>query len=163
VQGSKLKDRTCNLAFTSNWYVNHFTEFPIKIDDIEPRIQTAVPIIGLPFPTFEKYLKARANGLGMEWTAPLIPPSMVPFFERSRAEGHGVFGGKKILTIHGGEDRLVPYDQGEVDITRIQNEVEEGDGVMKVQVMQGLGHVVTVDMVKMTAEWIWKYCLTNRV
>jgi hypothetical protein len=129
---------------------------------VEPRIQTAVPIIGLPFPTFEKYLKARANGLGMDWTAPLIPPSMVPFFESSRVESHGRFGEKRILTIHGGDDRLVPYDQGEVDIKRIQKEVEEGGGVMNVKVMDGLGHVVTIEMVKMTAEWIWKYCLTNR-
>jgi len=87
---------------------------------------------------------------------------MVPFFESSRAESRGKFGEKRILTIHGGDDRLVPYDQGEEDIQRIQKEVEEGDGVMKVQVMPGLGHVVTVDMVKMTAEWIWKYCLTKR-
>jgi hypothetical protein len=106
---------------------------------IEPRIQTAVPIIGLPFPTFEKYLKARANGLGMDWTAPLIPPSMVPFFESSRVESHGKFGEKRILTIHGGDDRLVPYDQGEQDIQRIQKEVEEGGGVMNVKVLDGLG------------------------
>jgi len=77
-------------------------------------------------------------------------------------DSHGKFGEKRILTIHGGDDRLVPYDQGEEDIKRIQNEVEEGGGVMTVKVMDGLGHVVTVEMVKMTAEWIWKYCLTNR-
>jgi len=87
---------------------------------------------------------------------------MVPFFERSRAESQGKFGEKRILTIHGGDDRLVPYDQGEDDIKRIQQEVEEGSGVMNVKVMDGLGHVVTVEMVKMTAEWIWKYCLTSR-
>lgn len=98
----------------------------------------------------------------MDWTPPLIPPSMVPFFERSRTESRGKFIGKKILTIHGADDRLVPYDQGEGDIKWIQDEVEGSKGVMKVQIMEGLGHVVTVDMVKMTAEWIWKYCLTNR-
>ena len=87
---------------------------------------------------------------------------MIPFFENAKSQSIGKFGGKKILTIHGAEDRLVPYEQGERDIKRIQGEVEEGGGVMKVQVLAGLGHVVTVDMVKMTAEWIWKYCLTNK-
>jgi predicted esterase len=87
---------------------------------------------------------------------------MMPFFSNAKSESVGKFGGKRILTIHGKEDQLVPYDQGKEDIERIQMECEEGGGVMKVQLMEGLGHVVTVDMVKMTAEWIWKYCLTNK-
>jgi predicted esterase len=74
----------------------------------------------------------------------------------------GVFGDKRILSIHGGEDKLVPYSIGQEEIEKIQREVESGKGEVKVQIMEGLGHVVTVDMVKMTAEWIWKCCLTNR-
>jgi predicted esterase len=66
------------------------------------------------------------------------------------------------LTIHGSEDKLVPYAVGKEDIGQIQQLVENSEGVMKVQMMEGLGHVVTIDMVKMTAEWVWRYCLTNR-
>jgi hypothetical protein len=51
---------------------------------------------------------------------------------------------------------------GKDDIAQIQRLVEESQGVMKVQMMEGLGHVVTIDMVKMTAEWVWRYCLTSR-
>ena len=128
----------------------------------EPRIKTAIPIIGLPFTSFEPYLRARAEGLNMSWTPPLVPPSIKEYFESVNNQGLVGFEGKRILTIHGSEDKLVPYDIGKSDIGEAQRLVEDSEGVMKVQLMEGLGHVVTIDMVKMTAEWVWRYCLTAR-
>lgn len=97
----------------------------------------------------------------MDWSPPLSPPSLVQFFEQARKEG--VWAGKRILTIHGGNDTLVPYPVGKEELDRIKREVESGgNGQMRVEVMPGLGHVVTTDMVKMTAEWVWKYCLTSK-
>jgi predicted esterase len=97
----------------------------------------------------------------MDWAPPLFPPSLQSFFGNARKEG--VWAGKRILTIHGGEDTLVPYAIGREEIYRVKQEVESDDqGQLRVEVMPGLGHVVTIDMVKMTAEWIWKYCLTSR-
>lgn len=96
----------------------------------------------------------------MDWAPPLFPPSLLSFFQNTRKEG--VFAGKRILTIHGGDDTLVPYPIGKDEIERVKREVESDEqGRMKVEVMPGLGHVVTTDMVKMTAEWIWKFCLTG--
>lgn len=128
----------------------------------EPRIRTAVPLIGLPFTSLEPCLRARAEGLGLAWAPPLFPPSLAGLLTSPRPEG--AFRGKRILTIHGGNDKLVPYAAGKDEIDRIKDEVEGGGqgGKVSVQVMEGLGHVVTADMVKMTAEWIWAKCLTRQ-
>lgn len=145
--------RGCAIAF--------FPDQDWRADTAEPRIRTAVPIIGLPFPSLEPCLRARAEGLGLTWGPPLFPPSLASLLTSPRPEG--VFRGKRILTIHGGSDKLVPYAVGAEEIESIKREVEVGGegGKVSVQVMEGLGHVVTPDMVKMAAEWIWANCLTR--
>lgn len=96
----------------------------------------------------------------MTWAPPLFPPSIRSLLTTPAPEG--VFRGKRILTIHGGDDKLVPYPIGQEEIARIKHEVESVPvGKLAVQVMDGQGHVVTTDMVKMAAEWIWANCLTS--
>ena len=62
---------------------------------------------------------------------------------------------------------MVPYSVGQEEIAQIEDEVERdgsanGEGKVVVKVMEGQGHVVTPDMVKMTAEFIWANCLTRQ-
>jgi hypothetical protein len=134
-------------------------ERPIRVTPLtaEPRISTAIPIIGLPWPSFPKYLRARALNMGLKWEPPLYPPSLKPVLETPRPEG--AFAGKKILTIHGGEDTLVPFSQGEDDIEAIKREVEGSGGEMEVWIKDGAGHVVTADMVERVGEWVWRHAL----
>lgn len=125
----------------------------------EPRITTAIPIIGLPWPSFPKYLRARAESMSLEWAPPLYPPSLRPVLETPPPAG--VFREKNILSIHGGDDTLVPFSQGREDIEAIRREVEGSGGNMEVWVKEGAGHVVTGEMVRRVGEWIWRYSLAG--
>jgi predicted esterase len=66
--------------------------------------------------------------------------------------------GKKILTVHGEKDLIVPIGDGEGDIQAVLEEVGE-KGEVEVWVVDGLGHVLTPEMVKRTAEWVWKWAM----
>jgi hypothetical protein len=114
------------------------------------------------------YLKARAEGLDIEWAPPTYPPSLRDYFERPTQPG--VYAGKKILSIHGGADKLVPYHLGKDEIARIAEAVKAagsdssgavgGKGELEVKIMEGSGHIVNAEMVRMTAEWVWKWALS---
>lgn len=129
----------------------------------DPRIRVGVPLIGLPPPSLEPCLGARAQGLGLEWAPPLFPPSLSGLLTSERPKG--TYVGKRIMTIHGEADRLVPYSVGQAEIAEIQQEIgheRDADGKVVVKVIEGQGHIVTPDMVKMTAEFIWANCLTRQ-
>jgi fermentation-respiration switch protein FrsA (DUF1100 family) len=121
----------------------------------EPRINIAIPIIGLPFESFRKYLRARAISLGYAFEPPIYPPSLRPLLESPPPEG--CYKGKKILSIHGEVDTLVPMAQGKEDIQAVVDGAKEGD--VEVWVQKGAGHVVTVEMARKTAEWVWKWAV----
>ncbi|RSH95099.1 hypothetical protein EHS25_000185 [Saitozyma podzolica] len=121
----------------------------------EPRINVAIPIIGLPFTSFAPYLRARAHKMGLAWTPPLYPPSLRPLLEAPAPPN--AYRGKKILSIHGADDTLVPIKEGQKDLDKIVKEAEQGD--VKVWVVEGKGHVVTGEMVTRTAEWVWRWAL----
>lgn len=121
----------------------------------EPRITIAIPIIGLPFEAFTPCLKARAESLGFEFKPPIYPPSLKSLLEAPVPPG--VYQGKKILSIHGETDTLVPYKFAEEVVQNII--AEAGDGSVEVWVRDDTWHEVTPDMVKRTAEWIWRWAL----
>ncbi|WWC90998.1 uncharacterized protein L201_005937 [Kwoniella dendrophila CBS 6074] len=129
----------------------------------EPRIKIGIPIIGLPFESFPKYMGPRAEQFGLEFKAPTYPPSLLPLLEEhdnSNLEQLEKYKDKKILTIHGKHDKLVPYDKGEQDIKDILdyiNENEKGKG--EIYIDEEFGHAVSKEMVKKTADWIWEYGL----
>lgn len=94
--------------------------------------------------------------MGLRWEPPLVPPSITKFTEVAvEAER---YAGKKILSIHGAADQLVPIAQGKEDLDAIQAVV--GDG-MEVWVVDGVGRAVTEDMVKRTGEWVWRWAMRS--
>lgn len=116
-----------------------------------------MPIIGLPFDAFAPYLGARAESLGLEFKPPTYPPSLVPYL--NTPEPKDAYKGKKILAIHGELDELVPYRFGKETIARIQAEAPAGD--VEVYVQEQRGHVCTPEMVRKTAEWFWRWGLSQ--
>ena len=121
----------------------------------DPRIRIAIPTIGLPWTAFARYLGARAEGMGLKYEPPLYPPSLnrvldVPF-------SPGPYAGKKILSLHGEVDRLVPYAQGKEDLDGIVAAGQPGD--VEVWVQEGAGHVVTEAMIQRAAGWVVKWAV----
>ncbi|KAK4689374.1 hypothetical protein P7C73_g716, partial [Tremellales sp. Uapishka_1] len=123
----------------------------------DPRIQIGVPIIGLPFESYPRLMKARAESLGLEFKAPVYPPSLQTVLERPIPEG--TYRGKKILTLHGRDDPLVPYAKGEAEIEYVQADAKAGD--VDIWVQEWTGHVCTPEMVQKAAQWIWKWGLSS--
>jgi len=122
----------------------------------DPRVRVLVPIIGLPFDAFEPYLGARAVDHGLTWGPPTFPPSLVPYVRAP--EPSDAYKGKKILSIHGELDELVAYRFGKDKIAEIQRNAPAGD--VEVFVQEQRGHVCTPEMIKLTAEWFWRWGLS---
>lgn len=100
--------------------------------------------------------------MGLDFAPPLYPPGLKHVLETPPPEG--CFKGKKILSIHGASDTLVPYDQGKAHISDIKRQVERGEagGEMEVWLKNGAGHVVTTDMIERTGDWIWRHALSKQ-
>ncbi|KAK1922696.1 Alpha/Beta hydrolase protein [Papiliotrema laurentii] len=131
-----------------------------RLLQIEPRINIAIPIIGLPWDVFRIYLQARAESMGLAFSPPLYPPALRPILESTRPDG--CYKRKKILSIHGSIDNLVPYDKGERQIKQAQREAKESGGEMEIYVQEGAGHVVTPEMIEKTAEWVWRWAVKGQ-
>jgi dienelactone hydrolase len=148
-------ERTIAEFFATGISLGGNTTWRLLRDD--PTIRVAVPIIGLPVDAFAPYLGARAEAHGLAFTAPTLPPSLVPFL--SIPEPEDAYSGKKILSIHGELDELVPYRFGKDKIAQIQKDAPEG--YVEVFVESGFGHVCTPEMVRRTAEWFWRWGLSE--
>ncbi|OWZ39271.1 hypothetical protein J010_04030 [Cryptococcus neoformans] len=130
----------------------------------DPRVQIGIPIIGLPFESFPIYLRDRALSQGFKWEPPLYPSSLKSFIEpeRNPVVEQQKYSGKKILSLHGKEDRLVPYGKGERELRQIEKWVEEDKsqgGVCAIDVQDDVGHVCSIQMLRKAAEWTWIYAL----
>lgn len=123
----------------------------------DPRIRIAAPIIGLPFEAYGAYLGARAENSGLPFKAPTYPDSLRGYIESPTPEG--AYKGKKILTIHGEVDELVPYRFGEKIIADIQRVAPEGE--VEVFVQEGKGHECTAEMLVRASEWFWRWGLSK--
>ncbi|ORY33053.1 hypothetical protein BCR39DRAFT_520946 [Naematelia encephala] len=121
----------------------------------EPRIKHAIPILGVPLEAFTRLMGTRATSQGLEFAPPLYPPSLRPLLEVPIPEG--CYSGKKILSIHGGSDPVVPFELGRDDIMRVK---EEFGGQLELFVQDGIGHAVTFEMLQKTAEWVWLWALS---
>ena len=138
----------------------------------EPRVKIAIPILGLPFEAFHSYVTARAVAAGLPPGPPTYPTSLHGLLETPVPPG--AYKGKKILSIHGEDDELVPYCQGEEEINAMMDQVEgpklwtvEDAGIaykkgdIEIWTYPETGHMVTVEMVMQTAEWIWRWALSG--
>lgn len=123
----------------------------------DPRIRIGAPIIGLPFEAFGAYLGARAVSQGLKWGPPTYPTSLVPLIQAPPL-GEG-YVGKKICSIHGGLDELVPYRFGKEKIAAVQAAAPRGD--VDVFVQEGRGHVCTPEMLCRASEWFWRWGLSE--
>lgn len=116
-----------------------------------------MPIIGLPFEAFGPYLGARAEQGGLAFAPPIYPSTLRPYIESPRPEG--AYKGRKILSIHGEIDELVPYRFGKETIAEIQKAAPEGE--VDVFVEQGKGHVCTPEMLRRAAAWFYRWGCTE--
>jgi hypothetical protein len=85
----------------------------------------------------------------------LLPPSTKEFFLASSVEG--TYKDKKILSLHGALDMIMPHAWGQADWDRIAAECPAA----AMHVQPDAGHIVSTEMVRMTAEWLWYYGLTE--
>lgn len=69
------------------------------------------------------------------------------------------YADKKILSIHGALDELVPYRLGKDKIAKIQAGARPGD--VEVYVQEGRGHVCTPEMLRRASEWFWRWGLSE--
>ena len=115
-------------------------------------------MIALPFPSLVKNIGARAIQGGLAFAPPIYPPSLRSLLEADT--DFNALAGKKILSMHGAVDPLVPYADGQKDIEDVKRVMQNGD--VEVWVEEGQGHVLTPVMVKKTAEWIWRWGLSDK-
>jgi predicted esterase len=92
--------------------------------------------------------------MGFPWAPPIIPPTAAALLDLPVAPER--YAGKKILSVHGADDALVPYARGKVDLDAIQQEVGEG---MEVWLVEGVGHRLTEEMTTRVAEWVWRWAV----
>ncbi|RXK38455.1 hypothetical protein M231_04220 [Tremella mesenterica] len=113
----------------------------------EPRIQFGVPLIGLPFTSLVRYLGARATKSGLSFSPPIYPPALRAIIEKPFDANP--YYGKKILSLHGQLDTLVPHSAGVEDFKRI-----ESDREIIIKTQGNVRHAVSPDMVVKVAEWV---------
>ena len=70
---------------------------------------------------------------------------------------HADAAGKKILSIHGANDTLVPIAQGRAALDKVMGVSTDSE----VWVQPGVGHVCSKEMVVKCSEWIWKWALSG--
>ncbi|BEI93114.1 uncharacterized protein CcaverHIS019_0507420 [Cutaneotrichosporon cavernicola] len=123
----------------------------------DPRIRIGAPIVSIP----PEYL---AGILTRQFRVPppddplnIIPSTVRNAFELQAAPGS--YTNKKILSLHGAIDETIPVRVAKDEFVRIRGET----GNLEVYVQDGMGHVVTPEMVKRVAEWFWRWgCCEQR-
>jgi len=100
----------------------------------------------------------RAEKAGIPFKPPTYPASVVELF---KAPTEDAYRNKKILTLHGADDPLVPFRQGQREIEQAQRNARGGEGEVEIWSEAGVGHACTPTMVKKAAAWIWKWGLSR--
>jgi len=81
------------------------------------------------------------------------PPTADKYFKPPTSlEG---YLGKKILTLHGDLDNVLPQDIGQKHFEAVQ--AQEAPGHVEQWTQAGRGHVITPEMTQRTAEWLWRW------
>lgn len=126
----------------------------------EPRIRIAMPVCGLPWECFARYVGARAEGRGLSFGPPVCPPSLRALFEAP--VDPKAYEGKKILSWHGTEDKMVPFAQGARELEELQRRYGH-DGSVVVYKQEGVAHAFSVEAMEKTTEWVWRHALAAPV
>jgi len=71
----------------------------------------------------------------------------------------GTYAGKRILSLQGELDAIMPPTAGTDEWERISRECAAAARYVQPRV----GHIVSKEMVRMTAEWLWFYGLSAEV
>lgn len=93
---------------------------------------------------------------GLALGPPTFPASLRPWMEKKAKPG--AYDGKKILTLHGAGDELVPYRYGQEDIRAVLATAAPGD--VEIWVQDGVGHICSPEMLGRTAQWFWRWGLS---
>lgn len=117
----------------------------------DPRVSIAVPICSLPSESLGRHLLWRVDNLRDQNT--YVPMAVRNFFRTETPTG--TYKGKKVLSIHGSLDAMVPWQNGAKDWDVISAEMGEGNAERWVD--EAHGHVVSQEMVRRTAEWLWRW------
>ena len=124
----------------------------------EPKIKIGIPMLGLPYTAVPKYLGTRAVKSGLPAGPPTCPPSIESLFEPKSTDAHA-YTGKKILSLQGAADSMVPFSEGEQDIEAVRRVI--GDGSLEVWQQDGIGHMLTPEMVRRASGWITRWALSE--
>ena len=110
-------------------------------------------------------MRERAEKNGLTWEAPSMPASLLSLLDRIDPDAkqyrstdamRNPYLGKKILSMHGGADKLVPYSC----CATFEERLEVGkDGFKEIVVEGGKGHVVTDAMLSKLAEFLTTHVL----
>lgn len=121
----------------------------------DPRIRIGVPICSLPSEAIGQLFMSRELPDGAPPTA--LPQGTADFFLVPSPAG--TYKGKAILCLLGALDAVMPPEGGQKQWEGISTECEASAKY----VQPDIGHIVSRDMVRMTAEWLWYYGLTEAV
>lgn len=119
----------------------------------EPRIKVGVPICSTP----SENLRFRLidSPLPPNTTESPVPKDVLAYFRAPCAPG--AYNGKKILAVFGGLDNVMPRSLADDRWPVIASEAAAFD----TWVDSEFGHVVSQDMVRHAAEWLWRWGLTE--
>ncbi|GAA5834333.1 hypothetical protein JCM11251_007961 [Rhodosporidiobolus azoricus] len=133
----------------------------------DPRLTLGIPIIASP--SILSLLTHRALTLPppsgpLSVPSSFFPASLVSLLERidpdrqSMGQG-GVWEGKNVLVLSGGEDPLVGWKEGgsEAFVARLEKEGQVG--TLEVWVQDKTGHACTPEMMHRARDFVWKYGL----
>ncbi|KZT02543.1 uncharacterized protein LAESUDRAFT_402371 [Laetiporus sulphureus 93-53] len=128
----------------------------------EPRVVIGIVIAGCP--AYLKMMAERAKEMGIPFTPPHIPKSLLHFIQAHDAAAapymssgsSNPFLGKKVLALAGTADKSVPWAASRGFVENLN--VGEG-GVKQVFIQPGVGHECTGEMVKVMSKFIWEQAL----
>ncbi|KAL1409370.1 hypothetical protein Q8F55_003352 [Vanrija albida] len=123
----------------------------------EPRVRIAVPIISMSPEALGPNLVFRASQYGLD--DPVYTAQVRRYLETPSVPG--VYKGKKILSIHGGKDDLLPLDKSQpyLDVVIRENQANE----VMIWVDPEAGHKISPAMVTKSAWWLWKWGFSKPV
>ncbi len=123
----------------------------------DPRIRIGAPIVSIPPEFLAGILTRRFRVPPPDDPDNTIPTAVRRAFEMTAPPGS--YKGKKILSVHGAIDETIPYRLAKDEFPRIRGETD----FLEVYVQDGMGHVVTPEMVTRVAEWFWRWgCCEER-
>lgn len=126
----------------------------LRSDSTDPRISIGVPIISIPSEALGTLLTKRVPKLAAQGIMTHYPQSVAAYYQ-SRPPPDA-YANKKILAIHGEEDRMLPTRIGQEAFDVIAARAVEPAHVAQF-IQERKGHVVSREMVGRLGEWLWRW------